>query len=216
MYAAEDSLYTDPAACPVCGNPLGGLELLPPFHFEYEVGPKKVGDLIGGAGLGSGILCSRKFVDAWPTMDLLGPSEFSPATLKPCGPVRTKALDQSFYFASIPYAGGRADYSKSGAARVDLSSISGHKQELEERGLTRDCQNCGGLRPTWFERVVFQEHAQPTADIGWILNLNALCVVSELFVARCREQDLIIPAVTPVESYGRQGVYESSFPRQYL
>ncbi len=154
--------------CPVCGEYIGMLQLLPPIQVELELWGRRVGDLAFGPG--NQFLISERFKDAFLHARLTGLPSSIPVKV-----VRVKSRKRVTepvprYFAVLP--------ARSRAAIDDRAS-----GMVKEAPWT--CEECRIEFIIRFKRIVLEEGTWSGEDLFFARGLPGTMITSERFKEFC-------------------------------
>ncbi len=109
-YGIKPENVGDAPECPACGEYVGMLPWLPPYHAEIIVHGKKLGDVVD---CGAELLVSDRFREAWEKEGLRGIEEFSPVERLRIRPARLGRRPLTYFHIKARYYGTRLDLQKS-------------------------------------------------------------------------------------------------------
>lgn len=110
-YGMKPKNQGDAPECPVCGECIGMLPWLPPYHAEIMVHGKKLGDLV--RCIGPELLVSERFRHAWEQEKLGGIEVFSPLVRVRIRPARLGRRPLTYFHVTPRYCGTKIDVEKS-------------------------------------------------------------------------------------------------------
>ena len=97
----------DAPRCPTCGQYIGMLPWLPPYHAEILVYGSKLGDVVNCGG--ESRLVSNRFRQAWQDEGLRGIEEFSPLARLRIRPARLGRRPLTYFHVNAQHYGARVD-----------------------------------------------------------------------------------------------------------
>lgn len=97
----------DAPECPVCGECVGSLPWLPPYHAEIVVHGPKLGDVVRCTGVE--LLVSERFRQAWQEEGLRGIENFSPLARLRVRPARLGRPPRTYFHVKPRLYGTRVD-----------------------------------------------------------------------------------------------------------
>ena len=93
--------------CPVCGECIGMLPWVPPYHVEIVAHGKMLGDVVKCTGMS--LLVSDRFRQAWQQEGLCGIEEFSPLARLRVRPARLGRRPLTYFHVAPQYYGTQID-----------------------------------------------------------------------------------------------------------
>jgi len=173
----------DPPKCPVCGDYVGMLLWLPPYHAEITVHGRELGDIIKCAGMN--LLVSDRLRRAWQDAGLRGIEMFSPVERIRVRPARLGRRTLSYYHVQPRYSG----------TRVDLE----HSLIEYDRPIT--CHHCVNAGVDSVRGFTIDESSWTGEDLFVPWGLNGDIVVTDRVRQLRDEHGLTNMNLTPVEEY---------------
>lgn len=178
---------TEPSVCSACGQYLGQMVWLPPFHAELECWDREFGDLALGSG--ENMLVSDRFKRLYERWSLTGLHGFEPVTV-----VRVKRRER-FKGDPPPYFHVRVGRAE---AAIDLQRSGFVWAEPEK--VCSVCREGGGI---WrWKRIVIEDGTWAGEDI-FIPRGLPVTVTSERFKEFCDKEEITNAVLVPAEQYSK-------------
>jgi len=160
----------DASTCPECGEFIGLLESLPPYHVHLETWGEGFGDV---AFWLKEFLVSSRFRDEFKRSGLKGLSSFEPVEIlsqRRFGKSRGKRLKPPEYFRVLP---------KIGAARINVDA-SGVEWKDNKRPTRKWCLSGAGGLMRW-KRLVVDESSWKGEDIFYAFGISGTLLTTSRF-----------------------------------
>ncbi len=181
----DGSRTGDAPRCPVCGNFLGMLPLVPPVRVEIEAWGSRWGDAAFGPS--DQILVSDKLKKLFAEAGLVGFERFDPVVIVKAKKRKPGAGDPpDYWLASIQRSRAALDDSASGLVR-------------DEAPTCEECRIGGIIKRT--RRIVLQANTWSGEDVFFARGLPGTVLVSERFKHFCEANDLANCFIVAAEDF---------------
>ncbi|MCP3063719.1 hypothetical protein LXT21_33590 [Myxococcus sp. K38C18041901] len=190
LSTVEDQERGDAPTCPACGGFIGMRTWRAPHRVELKLLGDAPGDFIPSSGVGSDVIISERFADAFRAAGLTGLKGFEPVEVLRVRPAKGASKGKD---TPLPrYLAVTATF---GSARVDEA----HSHILRPGPFT--CDTCRAVGTDGINGFTLEPESWNGDDVFEPRGLPGVRVVSERFARLVTEHGLTHVSLTPTERY---------------
>ncbi len=169
--------------CPVCGDVIGMLPWIPPYHVEITIHGNRLGDIIRSTG--RNLLVTDRFRNAWETDGLRGIETFSPLERIRVRPARFGKKTPTYFHVAVHHFGTQVDVERS----------------LIEYTGPLTCPKCKGGDVATVRGFAIDESSWTGEDLFYAWGADSSFIVTDRVREMRDKYGLTNMNMTPVEEY---------------